>query len=67
MATPIQIQEQKNMGLDIGCHLCRREPDYIDRPLTMRDLNPHCINCKRLYCRRHQSIRDIHYCSFCLP
>lgn len=66
MVTSAQVQEQKERGLDIGCHLCGREPDYVDRPLTMKDVNPHCVSCKKLYCERHQSSKDIHYCYTCL-
>lgn len=66
MATLAQIEEQKTLGLDIGCYVCRQEKDYTSRPLTAKDLNPHCVGCKQLYCQRHQSDIDIYYCHICL-
>ena len=65
--TQDQIEEQKKLGLDIGCHACLREGEEIPFPPTYKWLNPFCVRCKKLYCAKHRSEIDIHFCADCLP
>lgn len=57
---------QQNLGLDIGCFQCSQEdPGYVDRPLTVADVNPYCVRCRKLYCDTHTSSDSIYHCVNC--
>ena len=66
IATEAQKEEQRNLGLDIGCHICAKLGREIPFPPTHKWLNPYCVQCKKLYCEEHSAKADTHFCKECL-
>ena len=67
VATEDQIARQKDMGLDLGCHVCHVKMKIdINALPTTKNVNPFCVECEKLYCQEHQSRIDIHFCVLCL-